>query len=62
MCTASFEGSDDEFRIDSRLMIVRCGMNFSERLQKNIPDTYYLVWENDHFRQILRVAGNSSKQ
>lgn len=62
MCTASFEGSNDDFRIDSRLMIVRCGMNFSVRLQKNVPDTYYLVWENDHFRQILRVPGNSSKQ
>jgi hypothetical protein len=57
MCTASFEGADDEFHIDSRLMIVRCGMNYSERLRKNVPDTYYFLWEADHFRQLVYISG-----
>ena len=36
-CPASFEGTGDEFRPDSRLMIVRCGLNFDEQLQRNCP-------------------------
>jgi len=58
LCTACFEGSGDEFHVDSRLMMVRCGMNYSERLQKNFPDTYYFVWDYYRFRQILFVPGN----
>lgn len=57
MCTASFEGTGNEFRIDSRLMVVRCGLNFSERLNKNVPDMYYFVWENNRFRQLLFISG-----
>ena len=60
MGTASFEGANDEFHIDSRLLIFRCGQNYSERLQKNIPDTYYFLWEGDQFRQILFVSGKAS--
>jgi len=58
-CPASFEGTGDEFRLDSRLMIVRCGLNYSERLQKNIPDTYYFVLDQGAFRQILFVPGKT---
>jgi hypothetical protein len=57
MCPGSFEGTDDEFHINSRLMIVRCGMNYSERLQKNIPDMWYFVWEQNRFRELLFVPG-----
>jgi hypothetical protein len=59
MCTASFEGANDEFHIDSRLMIVRCGLNYPERSQKNIPDTFYFLWEANHFRQLLYISGKS---
>ena len=58
MCTARFEGTDDQFRPDSRLMIVRCGLNHSESLRKNVPDTYYFLWEGDHFLQLLRIQAN----
>ena len=44
ICTACFEGANDEFHVDSRLIIVRCGLNYLERLQKNIPDTYHFLW------------------
>lgn len=57
MCTASFEGAKDEFHLDSRLIIVRCGLNFSEHLKKNIPDTSYFVWENNRFQRLLYVSG-----
>jgi hypothetical protein len=60
MCTACFDGADDEFHPDSRLMIVRCGLNYSERLQKNVPDTYYFLWERDGFRQLLFMSGKTS--
>jgi len=59
-CTACFEGANNEFRVDSRLMIVRCGLNYSERLQKNVPDTYYFVLEQRRFRQLLFVSGKQS--
>jgi hypothetical protein len=35
MCPGSFEGTGNEFQLDSRLMIVRCGLNYSDRLNKN---------------------------
>ena len=57
MCTARFEGTNDEFHLDSRLMIVRCGLNYSERMRKNVPDTYYFLREGDRFLQLLHVQG-----
>ncbi len=59
MCTACFDGAD-EFHRDSRLMIVRCGLNDSERLQKNTPDTYSFLWDRDEFRQLLFISGKMS--
>jgi len=56
-CAATFEGADDEFHIDSRLMIMRCGLNYSERMRKNVPDTYYFLLEGDRFRQLFHVQG-----
>jgi hypothetical protein len=61
-CSASFDGTGDDFHLDSRLMIVRCGMNFSERLQKNVPDTHYFIWEGDRFKQVLFVAGEKAEK
>jgi hypothetical protein len=61
-CTACFEGADNQFHLDSRLMIVRCGQNYSERLQKNTPDTYYFLWEGNQFRQLLHVSGTASER
>ncbi len=56
-CVSSFEGTGTEIRLDSRLTIIRCGMNYSEELQKNLPDTYYFVWESNRFRQLLKIPG-----
>jgi hypothetical protein len=56
-CAALFEGANDEFHVDSRLVVVRCGLNYSERLQKNSPDVSYFLWENGRWRRILFVSG-----
>jgi hypothetical protein len=51
------EDSGVDFRLDSRLVIVRGGINYSERLKANVPDVYYFLWEGDRFRQILFISG-----
>ena len=59
VCPSAYENSGVDHRLDSRLMIVRCGLNYSERLQRNVPDTHYFVWEENRFRRILFVPGKS---
>src|SRR5260370_14313188 len=41
VCESAYDNSGVEFRLDSRLMIVGCGLNYSERLQRNLPYAYY---------------------
>jgi hypothetical protein len=57
MSPAFFEGSAVEHRVDSRLVIVRAGINYSEALRANVPDVYYFAWEDDRFRKLLFVSG-----
>jgi hypothetical protein len=58
---ACFEGTNEEFHLNSSLLIVRCGLNFSERLQRNVPDVSYFVWEGDPFRKILFISGKQTQ-
>jgi hypothetical protein len=58
--TGMFDGAAIEFRVESRLVIVFCGRNYSERLQKNVPDAYYFVWEGNRFRQLPHVSGKQA--
>jgi len=53
-------GSAIDFHPDSRLVVVRGGINYSERLKANIPDVWYFVWERDRFRQLLFKSGKDS--
>ena len=62
VCQSAFENSGVEHYVTSRLFVLRCGLNYSERLRRNIPDTYYFVWEGSHFRQILKTPGNPSNK
>jgi hypothetical protein len=57
---ALFEGSGVESHPESRLVIIRSGINYSERLQRNVPDVHFFVWEDNRFRQILFVSGKQS--
>jgi len=62
MSPAFFDSFGIDFRSESRLVIIRTGINYSERLQKNVPDVYYFVWEANRFRQLLFVSGKQSRQ
>ena len=55
VCQSAYENSGIEHRADSRLMIVRCGLNYSELLQRNVPDVYYFLWEGARFRELLHI-------
>jgi hypothetical protein len=55
ICQSAYYPSEIKHRVDSRLIIVRCGLNFILRLNKNVPDTYYLVWENKRFRLLRHL-------
>jgi hypothetical protein len=59
-CTASFEGAGDDFRVDSRLFITRCGPTFDKH-GKNQPDVFYLLWEGSAFRELLHLKPETAK-
>jgi len=61
VCQSAYENSGINYHLDSRLLILRCGLNYSERLQRNVPDVYYFVWEGDRFRQILFISGKQTR-
>ena len=46
-CTAIFGDQPYEYRLTSRLMIVRCGVG--------TPDIHYLLWEGSGFRELLHT-------
>ena len=50
-CQSAFDGSGVEFRPDSRLMVVRCGLNVDPRSERNRPAAYYYVWDDTVFRR-----------
>jgi len=60
VCQSAYEGSGVEFHVNSRLVIVRCGHNFDKRLNRNVPDLYYFVLEDQTFKEILRLRGREA--
>lgn len=59
-CAARFEGTDDEFHLNSRLMITRCGSNFDQN-GKNHPDVYYMLWDGSRFKELMHLRTTSGK-
>jgi hypothetical protein len=59
VCQTAYENSGVDYRLNSRLLILRCGLNYSERLQTNVPDTHYFVMESGLFRELLFVSGKN---
>lgn len=53
-CAASFENTGTDFRLNSRLIVDRCGMNTDDN-GVNHPDTFYSVWEGTRFRLLAHV-------
>ncbi len=61
VCQSAYENSGVDVRVNSRLLVLRCGLNFSEHLQTNIPDAYYFVWQGERFDRVLHVAGGRKR-
>lgn len=53
-CTALFDDHPYEYRLDSRLMIVRCGWNYDEQ-GRNHSDVFYFLWEGGRFKILLHI-------
>ena len=62
VCQSAYENSGVDVRVNSRLLVLRCGLNYSERQQANVPDTHYFVWESERFHEILHFHGAGSRQ
>lgn len=60
VCPSAFEGSGVEVHVDSRLMILRCGLNYDQQLQRNVPDAYYFVLEGQRFRELAHLHGKAA--
>jgi len=58
--TCVFAAAAVDFRLNSRLAVVKSGINYSEALKANVPDEYYFVWEDNRFRQLLFLSGKPS--
>jgi hypothetical protein len=56
VCQSAYDDSGLDFHLDSRLMILRCGLNYSQRLGKNVPDAYYLVWDANSFKVVHHIG------
>jgi hypothetical protein len=61
VCQSAYENSGLDFRLNSRLLVLRCGLNYSERLRTNVPDSWYFVWEGERFSPILHVRGERNR-
>jgi hypothetical protein len=53
-----FSGAGMWGRLDSRLLIIRCGKTWIEREDLLLPDTYYFAWEEGKFRLLSKVEAD----
>ena len=60
VCQSAFEGFGVEVRLDSRLMVLRCGLNFDKTSGRNVPDVYYFVLEYQRFRELAHLHGKAA--
>jgi hypothetical protein len=53
-----FEGAGMWGRVDSRLLIIRCGKTWIEKEELLLPATYYFVWKDGKFRRLLTIPAD----
>ena len=58
LCQSAYSGSGVEVQANSKLIIVHCGLNYSVLSHRNVPDVYYFVFENQHFRKLAHLHKN----
>jgi len=61
VCESAFDGVGTDVRLNSRLMIVHCGLNYDIQLDRNVPDVYYFVLEDQGFRELANVHGKQAR-
>jgi hypothetical protein len=61
VCQSAYEGFGVEVRPDSRLLILRCGLNYDVQLERNVPDVYYFVLEGQAFRRLAHLHGKEAR-
>lgn len=59
-CQSAYEGSSVDVKLSSRLMILRCGLNYNAQLNRNVPDVYYFVLNDETFRKIAELHGKNA--
>ena len=59
-CWQAYQGAGVWTRPDSRLLIVRCGKTFIERLDDVVPDTYYFVWQDSRFKPVAHIRSDQT--
>jgi hypothetical protein len=57
-CWQAFQGAGLWTHADSRLLVVRCGKTWIERLNDVVPDTYYFVWNGSRFERIAHIRAD----
>ena len=60
-CVSAFDGTGVDVRLDSRLMVVHCGLNYDVQPDRNVPDVYYFVLENQGFRELAHFHGKQAR-
>ena len=55
-----YDGAGVWGRLDSRLLLVRCGKKLIERPLSLVPDSYYLLWDGGKFRLLHQVRADTS--
>lgn len=60
-CGYSYDEKVYEVRVNSRLLITRCGFNPSRETGKNFPDVQYFVWDGQRFRSILNLLAKKAR-
>jgi len=56
-CTDSDKEHGVQYRVDSRLLLIRCGHNYGDHQD----DLHYFVWQDDKFQEILHAPGEEPK-
>lgn len=55
-----YNGSALTTRVDSRLFLLRTGLNYIEEIDDVVPDSYYFVLESGRFRLIRHIRADRS--
>jgi hypothetical protein len=56
-CTDSDKEHGVEYRVDSRLLLIRCGHEYGDHQD----DLHYFTWQGDKFQELLHAPGEERK-